>query len=248
MRADDITSGRYGFDNNTYSILLPSSPQQSAEKSPRVPTQDEILCDSSYHRTDGDSLICNDQQLPACLLSLSPPVVSPIVETDMSYQVCNTDAMKVPPADVSSWSSTSSSTLCNHGCEVKAESCDEVDTDATMIIPNTEKVAVCDENPCYGCAPTASLCSPLVDYDYQAFQSLVELPDPLFPGKQSAEEHLIKCPEQSFTNKPESIISPVVSCSNNYIQSGSDPPCLQRPFLFTDQAAPIIMVSGYQSV
>lgn len=247
VRADDICSGSSGFDNKTYSILIPSLPQQIMVDSSEIQMQDEVPCDSAYHPIEGDVVICADQQLQASPLVTLPPVVSSLVATDMSYQQCNADSVRFSLADDSSLSSISSGSNATAPCdpvsrvEAACECSDEAVGGAAK--PNAKMENV----------PTGSRSFPPVDDDYQAFQSLVEQPDILFSEKQSGEDegHLNKYPEESFTETPGSFFSPVDPGFTSNVQGGSVSLSVQRPFLpllSADKSVPVITDSGYLSV
>ncbi|XP_041792210.1 uncharacterized protein LOC121606108 isoform X2 [Chelmon rostratus] len=236
VRADGMSSGSSGIINKTYSILVPSFPDQIM-----VQTQPEMLCDSAYRPSEGDIVICADQQAPACPLVASPPVVSSLMPTDMSYQQCNADSGRFSYAEDSSLSSMSSGTNTLASCDPVSR------VEATELHVITGETTVCDENPCYGCVPAGSHSFPPVDDDYQAFQSLVEQPDVLLSERSSGEEeeHSSKYPEGSFTKMPHPFFSPVVPGFTNNVQGG------QTPFaslISAHLSMPVITDSGYQSV
>lgn len=217
-----------------------------------------MLCDSAYHPSEGD-VICAGQQTPACPLVNLLPVVSSLMPTDMSYQQCNTDSGRFSYAEDSSLSSVSSGTNTTASCdpvsrvEAGCESLDEGMGGATKLNGKTKETTICDETPCYGCGPAGSHSFPPVDDDYQAFQNLVEQPDILFSEKRSGEkeELLNTFPEESFTEMPQSFLSPVVPGFVNSVQGGQCLSELQRPFLSlipAYQSVPVISDSGYQSV
>lgn len=246
--------GPIDFDNKTY---IPNCPHQITTDSSEVQTQAKMLCDSAYHPSEGDIVICADQQAPAPLPFNLPLVVSCLMPTDMSYQQCNAESVGFSYAEDSSLSSISSGTNTIASCdpvsrvEAECESFDEMFGGATML--NGMEAAICDENPCYGCVPARSQSFPPVDDDYQAFQTLVEQPDILFSENRSVEkkEHLNKYPEESFIKMPQSFLSPVVPGFINNVQGGQCLSELQRPFvpfISADQSMPIITDNGYQSV
>nr|XP_046239311.1 uncharacterized protein LOC124056178 isoform X2 [Scatophagus argus] len=251
VRADDLSSGSSGIDNKTYSIIIPSLPHQIMADSSEVQTQAKMPCDSAYHPSEGDTVTSADQQLPPCLLVNLAPVVSSSMPTDMSYQQCNADSARFSHAEDSSLSSFSSGTnttaSCNPTSRVEAwsEHSDAVVSGATNLNGKIEEAIVCDENPCY---------FPTVDDDYQAFQTLVEQPDISLSIKQSdeEEEHLHKCPEESFTMTPQSFHSTDVPDFTDTVKGDFCLSELQRPFLpcltSTNQSMPVITESGYQSV
>ncbi|XP_054866532.1 uncharacterized protein LOC129348923 [Amphiprion ocellaris] len=65
FRADGMSSGSSGFDNKTYSIVMP---RQITADSSAVQMQAEIPCDSGYHPSESNTVNCPDQQVPGCLL------------------------------------------------------------------------------------------------------------------------------------------------------------------------------------
>lgn len=259
IRADNMSMGSLGLDNRSYSLLIPSLQHPNMTDSSDGQTQVEMLCDSSYHPMEGNTVIDAEQQAPACLLLNFPPMASSLVQTDMSYQQCNAGPERSSCAENSSLSSISSGTntvaSCDgaFGVEMGCEGSDVAISDATKLDGKTEEVTVCDENPCYGCMPTGSHGFPLVDDDYQTFQSVVEQPDIMFTENRGgdAEEHSTKDPEELFTNMPQSFLSPVIPGFLNSVQGDQGLSELQRPFvslISATQSVPIITDSGYQSV
>ncbi|KAF1393035.1 hypothetical protein PFLUV_G00034220 [Perca fluviatilis] len=216
VRANDMSSGSCGFENKTYSIFIPSGPHQNLTDNSELRTDSEMLCDSEYHPSVGD-VTCVDQHTPAC----------PDSGGIFSY------------AKDSSLFSVSSGTntiaLCDPVSRVEGgcESFDEAVCGGTKLHGKTEGAIICDENPCYGCAPAGSHSFPPVDDSYQAFQNLVEQPDILFSEERSGEkeERLNRYPEESFTKMPQSFLSPVVPGVINNVQGGQCLSELQRPFL-----------------
>ncbi|KAM9366495.1 uncharacterized protein ABDE67_000718 [Symphorus nematophorus] len=259
VTTEDTSSGSSGFVNRTYSILIPNLPHQITTEGCEVQTQGEMLCESAYHPSEGNVVICADQQVPACPLLTLPPVISSPVSTDMSYQQCNADSGRFSCAEDSSTSCSSSGTNTIASCDPVSrvdpwcESSDELVGGAAKLNGKTEEAMICDENPCYGCVPAGSHNFPPVDNDYQAFQNLVEQPDILFSEKTADDEekHLDKCPEESFNKMPESFFSPVVPGFITNFQGDQVPSELQRPFLSltpAGQSMAVITDSGYQSV
>lgn len=245
LRADDMSSGSSGFDNRTYSLLLPSCPQQIMTGSSDVQT--EMVCDSAYHPSEGDTVACAEQQVPACpVFNLSLLASSPI-PTDMSYHQCNADSAYAEDSSLSSVSS-GSNTTCDLVPRVEAgcESFDEVVSGETKLNAKKEETLVCDENPCYGHVPAGSHSFLPVDDDYQAFQNLVKQPDVLLPDQISFEkqENLDKYPEESFDKIP-----PVIPGFIDSVPGGQCLPELQRPLIsLMSSHMPAITDSGYQSV
>lgn len=225
---DDGCSGSSCFDNKTYSVLIPSFPVQIMAEGSEVQSQAEMLCDSAYRPSEGDIVIGADPHPTACQRIISHPEVSSVIATDMSYQQCTTESVQFSCDPVF---------RVEAGCECT----DGVVGSAARLDVQTEKAAVCDDNPCYGCVPAPSHSFPPVDDDYQAFQSLV---------KQSGEEneHLNKCPEESFTRMSESFFGLVGPSFTNNIRDGSVSASLQRSPMSANQFTPVITDSGYQSV
>lgn len=244
---DDRCSGSSCFDNKTYSVLIPSFLVQIMAEGSEVQSQAEMLCDSAYRPSQGDIVIGADPHPAACQPIISHPEVPSAIATDMSYQQCTTEPVQFSCAEDSSVSSiidgsgTISSCDPVFGVEAGCECTDGVVGSAARLDVQREKAAVCDDNPCYGCVPAPSHSFPPVDDDYQAFQSLV---------KQSGEddEHLNKCPEESFTRMSESFFRPVGPGFTNNIRDGSVSASLQRSPISANQFTPVITDSGYQSV
>lgn len=221
VSADNNTFRSCGFENKSYSIVLPAIPQQ--QEGSEVQTQGQLLCDPVYRGADGDSVICDGQQLLAHLLLTSASL--PLVDTDMSYQVHKADFVVFPQVGVSACSSMSS--IDNAG----------------------EKFILCDEiGVCSGGASGSN--SPLpVDFSYQTFQSLAEPSDDLTLEECSTD--LSGDPDKLLTATTESISHTVVSCCTDNAHCGAASPTFQTPFLSllsADQSTPMIIDSGYQSV
>uniref|UniRef100_A0A7N6ASB6 Fibronectin type-III domain-containing protein n=1 Tax=Anabas testudineus TaxID=64144 RepID=A0A7N6ASB6_ANATE len=236
VRDDDVTSESSGFDNRTYSILIPSCSQQVMTDSSEVQTRSDIVCDSEYHRSEGDAVACAEQQVPSCPLFNLALLASSHVPTDMSYHQCNADSAYAEDSSLSSASCDLASSV-----EAGCGSFDQVVSGATDA--NGKRVAafVCDENPFYGHVPADSHSFLSVDDDYQAFQNLVGRSDVLRSEqiRGEDEEHLDKYPEASFAKIP-----PVIPGFINNVHGG-----LQRPLMPLMSAhMPIITESGYQSV
>ncbi|KAM7423866.1 hypothetical protein PAMA_000296 [Pampus argenteus] len=253
-KADDLSFGSSGFDNKTYSILVPNcSWQTAATDTCENQAQAEMLCDSAYHPIQGETLTCHDKQAPACL-GPAQQAISSFMSTDMSYQH-NVDSGRYSYTENSSLSSISSGTNTTASCDLasRVENFDEVVSGATKPDGKSEEVTVCDENPCYNCVPANSRSFPPVDDDYQAFQSLVKQPDILFSEqrREEGEERLDRFPEKSSTMILQSFISPAFPDFTNNVQGGRCLSGLQRPFfplISADQSMPVITDSGYQSV
>lgn len=243
-KANDTSSASSGIDNKTYSLLIPSFPPQIIANSPALQTQADILCDPTYHASEGNTAISAQQLLPAPLLLPAAPAGSSLMLTDMSYHQCNSD----PHAEASSGSSSSSGAdAAASGDPVPSvEAGHDGSDEVAQLNAETEMAVVCDENPCYGTLPIGPLSSfPLVEDEYQAFQSLVEQPDILCSEKWGGEdlEHFCKHPEESFTLMHRGFSSPVVLTSVPFTQ--------KQPFLplFSDaQDTAAITDSGYQSL
>ncbi|KAM8762318.1 uncharacterized protein AB9X84_007141 isoform 2-T2 [Acanthopagrus schlegelii] len=255
VRADDVNSGSSGFDSKTYSILIPNLPHPTLLESSEV----QMQCDSAYHPSRGDIVICADQQIPACPLITFPPAASSLIPMDMSYQQCSLDSERFSCAEDSSLSSSSSSTnpiapcdpafRVDNGCERS----DETFGDATKLNGTHEVAIKCDENPCYGCVPAVSHSFPPVNDDYQAFQNLVGQPDILFAEQRSdeEEEHLDKYPEESISEMPEISLNPASPGFFDNVQGAKCLPELERPLLSllsASQSMPAFTEGGYQSV
>ncbi|KAG7482697.1 IL-4 receptor [Solea senegalensis] len=168
-RADNIHSDSFGFDNKTYSILIPSCSHQ---------TQAKMLCDSEYHPSEADiTVTCPDQQAAAFLLNL-PLMVPSQLATDMSYQRYKADSGQLSYVGDSSLSSNSSGAhtmaSCETGVEAGCESFDEVVSCETKPIGKSG-----DEFPS-------------VDDANQAFQKEVGQPGP------ERQEFWVKYPVESF--------------------------------------------------
>ncbi|CAJ1048947.1 LOW QUALITY PROTEIN: uncharacterized protein LOC109981021 [Xyrichtys novacula] len=245
---EDIGSGSSGFMNRTYSILLPNCTAQIAQIMSEAQTQNQMPCDSGYQSSEGVTVVTTYQQTPVCLLLTSPPEVSSLIPTDMSYQPCNADSGTFSYADASRSSSISSGTNTTASLdsvsrvEAACETCEN---------ENSEQVVVCDENPCYGSVPACSLSFPPVDFDYQPFQSVVEQPGMSLLKRTSdgAEKHFGGHPEDLSVKTPQSLFNnQAVTCPINDGQCFSEPP---RPFLSLnsrDKSVPIVTDSGYQCV
>lgn len=241
-KANDTSSASSGIDNKSYSLLIPSFPPQISTNSPALQIQADILCDPTYHASEGNTAISAQQLLPAPLLLPAAPAGSPVILTDMSYHQCNTD----PHAEDSSGScSSGAADAAGPGDPVPSvEAGHDGSDEVAQLNAETEMAIVCDENPCYGTVPTGPCSFPLVEDEYQAFQSLVEQPDILCSEKWSGEdlEHFSKHPEESFPLMHRGFSSPVVLTSV---------PFTQKPFLplfSVTQNTAVITDSSYQSV
>nr|XP_020445547.1 uncharacterized protein LOC109954515 isoform X2 [Monopterus albus] len=247
---ENMSFGSSGFDNKTYSVLIPSYPHELMKDHSEVQTQVEMVCDSAYHPCEGGTGTGAEQQAPAFPRLNVPPVVSPLMPTDMPYQQCSSsDSGRCSYAEdssvfsISSGTNTSASSEIMSRAEAGSGSFHEVVSDVTIKGGNNEEAITCDENPCYH-----SNSFPPVDDDYQAFQSLVEQPEVL-PSEQRCgkrEEHLDKYPEDSFAKMP--LLIP--SFMNN-VRGGQCLSALQTLFPTVgsaDQSRPVITDTGYQSV
>ncbi|XP_026147469.1 uncharacterized protein LOC113121328 isoform X2 [Mastacembelus armatus] len=249
VRADDMNSGSSGFDNKTYSIIIPSCPQQLMMDSSEVQMEAAMVCDSAYHPSEGVSGTSADQQLPMCLPLNLPLVASSLVPTDMSYHQCNADSGRFSCADDSSLSSISSGTNTTASCdlmsrvEVGCESGDEVVSAATKMTGKNKGAIICDENPCY-----SSKSFPPVDDDYQPFQNLMGQLDVLSSGQKNGEkdQQLDKYPEESFAKFPAPIPSFLTNVQGNQSLSEHQRPLLA--LICADQSMSVITDNGYQSV
>ncbi|KAF3686260.1 hypothetical protein EXN66_Car001932 [Channa argus] len=233
------SSGSSGFDNKTYSILLPSCPQEFGTDSSEVQTLAKMVCDTGYHPSEGGTVICVEQQVPPCPVFSLPLVASSVLPTDMSYQQCKADSAYAEDSSLSSVSSGSHTIDPVSRVEAGCETADEVG--------ESEEAMVCDENPCYGCVPAVSHGHPTVEDDYQAFQNLVGRPCVLFPEQDTEQEECLhECPEGSVGKVPLVIPGffhnvPVGQCLSQ----------LQRPLVpltSAHQPIPVITESGYQRV
>ncbi|XP_029980101.1 uncharacterized protein LOC115411933 isoform X2 [Sphaeramia orbicularis] len=228
VRAEASSSGSSCFYNKTYSIVIPSSPQQILTGVSEIQTQAEMPCESAYHPSETDMSTCQAQPL----INISP-VVSPAMTTDMSYQQCNNaDSGGFSYAEDSSQSSLSS------GSESQCDDFNEMMSDCMKENMPGEEVTRCDENPCYGGVPQDLHSSPLVDYEYQAFQSVVKQPDIVIPESRYSEN----APDESKPILPEIMTN---------TQSTVGLPVCQRPilpFISADQSTSLFVDSGYQSV
>ena len=218
-----------------------------------------MQCDSAYHPSQDDIVICADQPVQTCPLITFLPVASSLMPMDMSYQQCNSDSGRFSCAEDSSSSSSSSGTnpiascdpaiMVENGCE----SSDEAVGDATKLNGKHEVAIKKDKNPCYGCVPAVSHSFPPVSDDYQAFQNLVGQSDILFTEQQSGEEeeHLDKYPEESISEMPEISLNQAVPGFINSVQGANCLPELDRPLLSllsAGQSMQAFTEGGYQSV
>lgn len=236
-RTDDAAFGLCGFDNKSYSIVLPGFPQQGERSELR--TRGELISDPAY---SGDS---DGQELLEHLLLTS--ALLPLVDTDMCYQVTKADSVQVPHTGDSRRSSISrgSRTLCDlsSGLGLKLH---DAGGDAAKINNSGERVRCGEENLFY----RAGSSSPLpVDFSYQSFQSLAEPCDALTSEKSRWEKRLSGHPGEPHT--PEHISHPATSCCTDADGSPASP-ASKSPFLSllsANQSAPTITVdSGYHSV
>lgn len=243
---DDVNSGSSGFDNKTYSIVIPNSPAQVILGQSEAQTQAAMVCDSAYHPSEGNTVACPEQQVPAGLLLHLAAEASTPMPSDMSYQPCNADSGRLSYAEDCSVpfisSGTTTTTICDpeSGVEAECASFNDWVGDPTKTNGGSGEVVVCDDNPCYGHLPAGLWSLPPVVDDYQAFQSLVGQPDVSFSSERSDEkdEHLDKYPVGSFT------IIPAMEGEQTFSE-------LQRPFfslIASEQPVEVITDSGYQCV
>ncbi|XP_068168757.1 uncharacterized protein [Antennarius striatus] len=232
VRADDLKSGLYDIDNKTYSSF--SIPHQSMAYRSHVQTPAEMLCDSAYHPSQGDSY----QPVPTCPLVNFQTAASAPLPTDMFYQQCNggpgrfsniedshlspisSDANKPEPSDSVSRGET--------GCD----NSDWVAGGAGQPNVKTE-TTVTDENSCCNLVPAGSQCFSPVDDAYKPFLNLVKKPDVLFSEKRSGEEetHFNKPTEGFITRMPQTSFSSVPGITNNVQHNQQNHHLqLQRPF------------------
>ncbi|XP_054472579.1 uncharacterized protein LOC129105526 [Anoplopoma fimbria] len=215
LQAVDMSCGSSHFDNKTYSIFIPTCPNQIPLDSSEVQTPAKMICDPAYRPSAGDIVTCVDPQAPAFPLVTSPPGVLSLMPTDMSYQQCNGDSGGFYLTEDSSLSSISSGTNTTGSfdpvsrVEARCESSEEDVCAATKQHGKTEGAAICDENPSHGCVPAGSHSFPSVEDDYQSFQNLVEKPEILFSKERSdgKEEHLNRYPEELLTKMPPKTFS-----------------------------------------
>ncbi|GLD58290.1 uncharacterized protein AKAME5_001042200 [Lates japonicus] len=181
VRAEGSPPGCSDFENMTYSINFLSCPHQIMMDSSEVQTQAEMVCDSAYNPSEGETVSCPNQQVQACLPPTQqginlPVLVSSLMPANMSYQQYNSGTFSY--AKDSSLSSVSSATNTIGSCDLASrveagcESLDEVVDGPTKLNGNFEDGTICDDNPCYHCLPAGSHSFPPVDDDYQAFQNL----------------------------------------------------------------------------
>ncbi|KAM3626101.1 uncharacterized protein V6R79_022495 [Siganus canaliculatus] len=236
VRAVSVSPGSSSFDNETYSILLPSLPHQIEAIEPEVKA--EMICDSAYHPSEGNTMSYGDQQGPACPLVCFPPAVSSFMPTDMSYQQCQAVTGSFSYGEDCSLTSGSSGTNTAASCDLISR-VDEYESYADATDPCRN--AKIDENPCYGCLPVASFSFPPVDNDYQAFENLVEQSNIQFSEKNAGEDG------ETLNKYPEQI--PVVSGMLSNTQGGQCLPELHRPFLSVLPAnQSVITDTDYQRV
>uniref|UniRef100_A0A3P8RXY1 Fibronectin type-III domain-containing protein n=1 Tax=Amphiprion percula TaxID=161767 RepID=A0A3P8RXY1_AMPPE len=222
FRADGMSSGLSGFDNKTYSIVMP---RQITADSSAVQMQAEIPCDSGYHPSESNTVNCPDQQDV-----ILPLVASSLVPTDMSYQQCN--------ADSGTFSNAEDSSLCSISSGINTTASCDVLSSAGARNQGSDKAIRAVTN---GKNEDASI----LDDDYQAFSNLVGQPDALISEQRSTEQ------EEPLTNIPQSFSSTVVPGFMSNGQSGQHLSELQTPFLSlmsAGQSLPAMTDSGYQCV
>ncbi|KAF7662406.1 hypothetical protein LDENG_00236410 [Lucifuga dentata] len=239
LRADDFWSspGSPGFDNKTYSILIPS-----CEKQPQI--QSVMPCVLAYLPSKGDMLSNTqlDQQVPACLVikrrADSPPAILSLMQTDFSYQQCNAASGSFSHPEDTGLSSVCGDIDTPAPCdlvskgEAGCENCADVVKGATQLHDSDKDVygegATISQNPCYGCLPESV---PPVENEYQAFQSLVKQPGILFAEQNTDDrgECLDKYSKESFTRTPQNLLHPVLPNFFSFAQ-GQCLPEAERPF------------------
>ncbi|XP_029284480.1 uncharacterized protein LOC115006399 isoform X2 [Cottoperca gobio] len=225
VRADIMSVGSDGFDNQTY-FLSPNCVDQQAPAGPLVnlpPVVSSLVpTEMSYDQCNADSLGCSHAE--GSSLSSVFRGTNTIASCDSVFRF-----------------------------EAECESFDEAVLGVTKLHEKTEGGIICDENPFYRCAPAGSHSLPPVHDDYQPFQDLVKQPDILFSEERSGEkeERLTKYPDKSFTKMPQSFVGPVAPGSINNVHVGQGLSELQRHLLSgipADQSMPLITESGYHSV
>lgn len=237
--AVDIDSGSSGFDNKSYSMFIPSSMQQNMTDSSEVQPQAEMVCESAYHPSEGDTLASAEQQLAVCPLLDLPLQAAPLMPTDMSYHQCSADSASAENSGLSS-----ASRVLVFRVEAACESSDELARDATHQNGMKEEALLCEEKPCYGHVPAGSHGFLQVEDDYQAFQNLPVQPGALFSVSGENEDRLDKFPQGSFAKIPQ-----VIPGFINSVHGGQCLPELHRPVISLMSAhLPVITESGYQSV
>lgn len=231
-------AGSSGFDNKTYSIILPAFPQQ--EERQEVGTQDQVICDPAYGAAHDDG---DGQQLLEQLLLTS--ALLPLMDTDMCYQVSK-GSVQVPLVGEPrrSSSSSTSSTLCDSSSGPWLEF-HTADRDAAKVDNSGEMGVFWDEN-----LPAGSNSSLPVDFSYQTFQSLVEPSAALSLESCCSEEQQNGRPDAPLLATSHHLSLPVVSCGTDGVHSGSTSPTFQKPFfslLSASQSTPTLIVdSGYR--
>lgn len=232
--ANDTNSSSSGFDNKTYSILIPVFPQEFPANGPAAHLRGEIEFDAAYHASEGPAAICSEQLLPTPLLLCGGPPGSSLMLTDMSYQQCNAEPESFPHAEapsVLSLSNGGNATVSGDpvpGAEAgHGGGPDEL----------AEALMVCDENPCYGAVPVGSFGFPAVEDEYQPFHTQVEWPDASCSGEPSGDD--LERLSATHLPLPASVQTAAVSAT------------VQRPFLplfCASPCTPVITDSGYQCV
>lgn len=187
VRADDGSFRSRGFENRSYSIVLPANPQQERSK---FVTHGELICDPAYRAADGDGVMSNGRKLLTHLLLTSASL--PLVDTDMSYQVHNPDLVQFPHVGDSNWSPVSG--IDNAG----------------------EKFILHEDSRSYSGVPAGSVSPLVMDFTYQTFESLVEPSGVLALEKCSTEEPSDGHPDEPRAATPEPISRAGVSgCTDN---------------------------------
>ncbi|XP_075906595.1 uncharacterized protein LOC142904391 isoform X2 [Nelusetta ayraudi] len=234
--ANDTNSSSSGFDNKTYSILIPVFPQEIPANGPAAHLRGEIEFDAANHASEGPAAICSEQLLPTPLLLCGGPPGSFVMPTDMSYQQCNAEPESFPHAEapsVLSLSNGGNSTVSGDPVpRVEAGHGGGPDELAPQL--KAESLVVCDENPRYGAVPAGSCGFPAVEDEYQPFQSQVERPGASCSGEPSGDD----LERLSATRLPLPTSAQMAAA-------------VQRPFLplfCADPCTPVITDSGYQCV
>lgn len=233
-RVNNTSSASSGIDNKTYSIVIPSSPQEILANGLAAHLQAEIECDSAYQASEGHSGIHSEQLLQSPLMLCESSPSSSLMQTDMSYQQCKAEPESFPLAgapSVSSFSTVSDDPLPG------AEDGHSSGPDKLAVQLKAEAVTVCDQNPCYGAVPAGSCSFPLVEDGYQPFQSQVVQPGSL-------------CSEEPSGDNLERISAPCFPLPTS-VHVGPISAVAEMPFLqlfSTDSCPPVITDSGYHSV
>lgn len=236
--ANDTNSSSSGFDNKTYSILIPVFSQEIPADGPAAHLRGEIEFDAADHASEGPAAICSEQLLPTPLLLCGGPPGSSLMPTDMSYQQCSAELESFPHAEAPSVLSLSNGGNATvSGDPVPgAEAGHGGGPDELAAQLRAGALVVCDENPCYGTVPAGSFGFPAVEDEYQPFQSQVERPGASCSGEPSGDD----LERLSATCLPLPTSAQTAAAA-----------AVQRPFLplfCADPCTPVITDSGYQCV